>query len=546
MLEPDYEWVEKTLSQMTLEEKVGQLIMPVHSSVEGSMEFIKKYSVGGFWIARGEVHQFAGELNQLQSASKYPLLISADFEKGVGTYIDGATELPSNMALGASQDPELAYLAGKITAQEARAIGVHITFSPVVDVNNNPKNPIINIRSYGEDPDLVAKLGLAFVRGAQENGLLTTAKHFPGHGNTGVDSHTRLGTVDGTLDELNRVELYPYRFILNHTNLAGIMTAHLWVKALDKDTVPATLSPRIITDLLRKEMKFDGVIYTDAMVMGGITTRYSLETSVVLALKAGCDVILFPEDVARSVQAIVDAVKKGQLSEERINESVRRILSAKTKVGLHKHRLTDIQDLDNRISATEHYEQAKKIAAQTITLVKDDGTFGATLDVKKKVAVLSISNQQGNSIISRGLVSFPDLLKKYNPEIQSIVLNDSITAGEAEQAFRLVQNTDVVVVAAYIKIVINRGDVDLPEQHQKFLKELLSRKKKDIVFVSFGSPYILSYIPELPNYICAYDNSAATQEVTAEMLFSKIKPKGLLPVTILNEYRYGAGIKVNR
>jgi beta-N-acetylhexosaminidase len=441
------------------------------------------------------------------------------------------------MALGATRDSSLAYLAGKITAQEARAIGVHITFSPVLDINNDPGNPIINVRSYGEDPILVSQMGLAFSRGAEENGLLTTAKHFPGHGNSHVDTHTRLGTIEGGLEELNRVELHPYRFILGQMNLAGIMTAHLWVRAIDSDTVPATLSPRIVRGLLRDDLKFDGIVFTDAMVMGGITSRYTVERSTVLALEARCDVILFPGDVARAFGAIVQATKNGQISEERISESARRVLLAKSKVGLHLQKVTDTNSLQEHINARGHYERSKQIAERAITLVKDSGHL-LPLKTSKRVLVVTVTNQSGNSMISRGLVSFPDHLKKHISEIQYMAVGDSLTGEEEKEARGLAQNSNIVVIGAYIKVVINRGTVDLSDQLKRFLRGLLGYNK-NVVLVSFGSPYIISAIPELPTYICCYDNCDAMQEVAAEMLVGNIKAGGRLPVTISEKYKSG-------
>ncbi len=272
LLPPDETWVEQTVRGMTLDEKIGQLFVAVHSNVDRTKEWIKEYNIGGIWFARAEAQRIAAELNELQESSKYPLLVTVDFEKGAGTYVDGATNLPINMAMGASRNPDLVYKAALLTAREARAIGVHVNFAPVVDVNNNPKNPVINTRSYGEDPRLVAQLATAAIKGYQDGGLLATTKHFPGHGNTATDSHSHLGVVSSNADEFESIELLPYKETLRHAKPSAVMTAHLWIKAVDRDTIPATLSPNAINGLLRQRLGFDGVIYTDAMVMGGITT----------------------------------------------------------------------------------------------------------------------------------------------------------------------------------------------------------------------------------------------------------------------------------
>ena len=338
----DNAWVNQTLMSMTLEEKIGQLFVPVHTDLQRTTEWVRNYHIGWLWFARTEARKVAAELNALQEASKYPLLVTVDFEKGAGTYIDGATDLPINMALGASRDPKLVEQAARITAKEARALCVHLNFAPVLDINNNPDNPVINTRSYGENPSLVARLGAAAIKGYQENGLLATAKHFPGHGNTSTDTHAKLGVVTSSPSVFEAVELYPYKYVLKQSPPSSIMSAHLWIEAVDTDTVPATLSSNVMSTLLRSELKFEGIVFTDAMAMGGITSRYPFADATVKAVQAGCDVILFPGDLGQGIQAVRRAISDGLLTEQRINESVRRILRAKTRVGLHRQRLVDL------------------------------------------------------------------------------------------------------------------------------------------------------------------------------------------------------------
>ncbi|MBM4160888.1 MAG: glycoside hydrolase family 3 protein [Ignavibacteria bacterium] len=540
LLPVDRNWVEQTLHGMTLDEKIGQLFMPVHTTVEQTEGWVQHYHIGGIWFARTEARKIAEELNVLQTRSKYPLLVSVDFEKGAGTYVDGGTDLPINMALGATRDPRLVYEAAALTAVEARALGVHINFAPVMDVNNNPQNPVINTRSYGEDPKLVAALAAAAIQGYQDNGLLATGKHFPGHGNTGVDSHTMLGVVTADQKEFESTELFPYTKVFQTSRPAGIMSAHLWIRALDADTVPATLSSNAMTNLLRKRLSFDGIIFTDAMVMGGITTRYPFDVGTVKALQAGCDVILFPGDLEKGIQAVKHAVERGELSEKRIEESVRRILRAKTQVGLHKKREVDIMRIGERVGTEQNYRAAKAVAAQCLTLTKNEGSL-VPVPSTKKVLVLTMSNKEGNSMVSRGLVSFPDEVRKLSPAAADFRLSDAMTTSEVDQALALAKNADLVVVAAYIKIVLNSGTVELSTAHTAFVNRLVEANP-NIVLISFGNPYIGSSVPDVPAYICAYDNAKALQETAAEALFGKIPFHGRLPVTVTEKMRYGWGI----
>ncbi len=542
LLPPDTAWVEQTLNSMTLDEKIGQLFMPVHRDTDATLEMIRKYNIGGIWFARSDAKTIATELNTLQQASKYPLLVSADFEKGAGTYVDGATDLPANMALGASRDPSAAYRSAALTAKEARAIGVEIDFAPVLDVNNNPENPIINTRSFGEDPALVAAMGTAAVNGYQENGLLATGKHFPGHGNTKTDSHAKLGVIESSPEEFHRVELFPFEQVINDAHPSAIMTEHMWIKAIDTDTVPATLSKNVMTNLLRDTLHFNGVLYTDAMVMGGISSRYSFDTAVVKAIQAGCDVILFPGDLEKGINTLKQAVQRGEISEERINESVRRILFSKTEAGLQKERLVDVEKIPSVVGTEENYQEAKAIAAECITLAKDEKHL-VPLNASRKIVVFTMSNKLGNSMQSRGLISFPDEMKTFNASAVDYRLPETITPDEAQKAFAAARNADVVIVAAYVKIVIASGTVDLPKEDAGFLNALV-KENPNVILVSFGNPYIGGTLPEIPTYICAYDNAKALQAVTAEALYGKIPFKGKLPITISKEMKFGVGLTI--
>ncbi|MDP2887065.1 MAG: glycoside hydrolase family 3 N-terminal domain-containing protein [Ignavibacteria bacterium] len=541
LLPVDSTWVGQTLKSMTLDEKIGQLFFPASTSSGRTLEWIQKYNIGGIWFARAEAKKIAEDLNAFQRASKYPILVTVDFEKGAGTYVDGATDLPINMALGASRDPNLVYQAARLTAKEARALGVHLNYAPVLDVNNNPRNPVINTRSYGEDPKLVATLATAAIKGYQENGLLATGKHFPGHGNTGTDTHAKIGVIASSPQEFESVELYPYKEVLRKAKPSSIMSAHLWIQSIDTDTIPATLSKNVMTDLLRDRLHFDGLVFTDAMVMGGITTRYPFGVATVKALQAGCDIILFPGDLEKGIDAVREAIRSGELTEQRIDESVRRVLRAKTRVGLQRNRLTDVNKIPGVVGTAAHYQMAKKIAARCLTLAKDDARL-IPVRASRKVLVLTMGNKEGNSMMSRGLVTFPDEVRKLSPGSTELRLSDSMRTDEIEQALGLARQADVVLVAAYVRIVLSSGTVDLPAAHAAFLQRLL-KENPHLALISFGNPYIGAAVPGIPTYICAYDNAKVLQEAAAEALFGKAHLTGKLPITISETMKFGAGLR---
>ncbi|MDH4197310.1 MAG: beta-N-acetylglucosaminidase, partial [Candidatus Aminicenantes bacterium] len=378
----DERWVEKTLRRLTLEEKVGQLVACrftgdfrnlASPEVRTLRELIVRSGIGGVILFGGEVYETATLTNLFQSWAELPLLVASDFERGVGNQVTNATLFPPLMALGAAGSEELAYEMGKATAIEGRAMGVHMTYAPVVDVNINPLNPIINTRSVGEDPALVGRIARAFIRGCQENGMVATAKHYPGHGDTDQDSHTLLPTISGDRERLERVELYPFRQAVE-AGVQAIMSSHLFVPALDPTPgLPATLSPAIMTDLLRDKIGFKGLLVTDAMEMAGVTRGFGPEEAAKRAVLAGIDMILLPPEPARVVAYLVAEARAGRLPLKRIDEAVRRILTVKARLGLPRQRLVDIAALATRIAPPARLEQARKTFEAAVTLVRNEG-----------------------------------------------------------------------------------------------------------------------------------------------------------------------------
>ncbi len=401
-------WVAETLAKMSLDEKLGQMLVVYYFGAltsTASPEYreliraVEQQHVGGFviqthpsplGIERSQAYPTAALANQLQSLAKIPLIVAADFERGTAMRLDEGTSFPQAMAVGATGNPADAYTMGRITAIEARAAGVQWIFAPVSDVNSNPANPIINTRSFGEDPHHVAEFVEAFVRGVEENGGLACAKHFPGHGDTSTDSHLDLPTLTANRARLESVELVPFKAAIA-AGVGSVMTGHLAVPSIEADpNLPATLSPHITTDLLRKELGFRGVVVTDAMDMAGVAARYSPGEAAVRSIAAGTDVLLIPPSSDAALAALREAVDTGRISHARVDEAVTHILRAKAQLGLDQHRLVDLNALNKVFAQPEFDHAAADIANRGITLLRDTQHL-VPLDATKPSRVLLVA-----------------------------------------------------------------------------------------------------------------------------------------------------------
>jgi beta-N-acetylhexosaminidase len=543
------EWVKKTLSRMTLEEKVGQMIAWRYNahfvnldseSIRELVDLVSRKRIGGLIIFAGEVYETAHLTNYLQQQAQIPLLVAADFEWGAAMRIEGTTLFPPLMALGASGSEELAYEMGKITAVEGRAMGIHMTYAPVVDVNINPDNPIISTRSLGENPESVGRLAAAFIRGCQENGLIATAKHFPGHGDTAIDSHNVMPAIEADLDRLDKVELYPFARAIE-AGVEAIMTAHLYVPALDSTPgLPATLSPLILTDLLRRKLGFNGLIVTDAMGMRGITKSFSPQEAALRAVKAGVDMVLLPPDPPGVIDALVAAVQSGEIPQSRVDGSVKRILALKARLALPKNRFVDISELARKIASRKNLRQAALTFDKCVTMVKNEGdilpltseTFG------KKIAVLSLSSDADDYFAGRPFVRE---VQRRRPEAAAFFA-DAFTGRESLQEARAqAMDSDIVILALFSSLRTSKGSVDLLPKHIDLVRELAWAGKKTVV-ISFGSPYFLRHFPEVGAYVCLYRNTVPAQETAARAIFGEIDIEGRLPVSIPGLYPVGHGL----
>ncbi len=539
-------WVDKTLAQMTLEEKIGAVIFPATSGEFTNLDSdafqqikdnIQKYHVGGYHIegfSGGDPASAALLVSRMQALAKVPLLITADFEGGVGVEFEGATRFPRGMAIGATGDPQYAYDTAKFTAQEAKAIGVSVNFYPVVDVNVNPANPIINVRSFGENPQRVGEFGAAYVKGTEDQHIIATAKHFPGHGDTSVDSHIELPVLPFDRNRLNQVELPPFQAAIQ-AGVGAVMTAHIYLPQLEKTPgVPASLSQSITTGLLRDEFGFKGLIFTDGLPMHAITSNFGAEQAPVMAIEAGADVALEPVDVAKTFAALQSAVNSGALTVERLNQSVRRLLAAKAWEGLNTKRAPTLDELDTLVSSPAAQQKSQEIIEHALTLVKDDSTaLPLHLSDNDQVLLLNFvdaSDQEnpGNS----GLTFRSEFLKRHAKTLFATV-SPGISPSEARLIQQLAGSYKTIVVSCSIRIASYKGALGLNDVQQNLLRTV-AQHKGPFVFALFGSPYLLNYMPELPSYALAYDFYPGAETAMVRAIFGEIRFSGKLPVTVGN------------
>jgi beta-N-acetylhexosaminidase len=551
-------WVESSLRQMALEEKVGQLLFTTyHGSFTATdsetyaqmMHDINDLHVGGFitithgsplGIVKDQAYPTAVLANQLQSKSKLPLLIGADYERGTAMRQDEGTSFPTAMAVAAAGNPKDAYTMGKITALEARAVGVQWIYAPVCDVNNNPGNPIINTRSFGEDPARVSDFVSQFIRGVEENGGLATAKHFPGHGDTATDSHIDLPTIKGDRDRLEHLELIPFRAAIS-AGVGSIMTGHLNVPAYEPDpNTPATLSSNILTNLLRNQLGFEGLVITDALDMGGITVRYAPGEAAVRAFLAGADALLMPPVPDAAYQAVLAAAKSGRIPQDRLDASLRRILQAKARLGLNRNRLVDIAALNEKFGKTAWQETAQEISDRGITLLRDRQHL-LPLDGTKPTRALLVN-----------LYSDPEPYPGEDLEPQLRARFDSVVSLRADTRFVHADTLklppsdsyDLVVLALFVRVSDRKGDIDIPAD-QIPLVDQIYKSSKPVITLGFGSPYLIERFPQAETWLSAFGISDVAQISMARALFGEIPVKGHLPVTIPGiDLRSGFGIEL--
>ena len=513
--------IDTMIAEMTIEEKVGQLIMVGFEGTQADETvetYIRERFVGGVVLFSRNIQspqqtaELTNELQQLASATTHqiPLFIGIDQEGGwVIRLKEGATVLPGNMALGATDSTELAERAGEVTAIELAAVGVNLNFAPVMDVNNNPDNPVIDRRSFGESPELVSRLGVPYIRGLQRNGVLATAKHFPGHGDTTVDSHFDLPTVNHDLERIHALELHPFRAAID-ANVAAIMTAHIVYPAFDPDR-PATLSPTILTDLLRKELGFDGLLITDDMEMKAIDDRYRSGEAAVMAVEAGADIVMVlwsPTKQLEVFNALLSAVKSGRISEARLNQSVKRIL--KSKEGAFDRRFVDPDTVGGTVGTDAHQQVAQTIASQAITVVGNrDNILPLKLEPETSVLILSKSSTLFGSFKAH----HPNTIEARIPEKSEV---ESILPQLIVQA----ENADVVIAGI------------MTDEQASLVQRISVATATPLIVIALGSPYTLRGCPDVSAAVAAYDTHDASVFAAVEVVVGAQEAQGKLPVRL--------------
>ncbi len=569
-------WVQTTLRRMSVDEKVGQMLVSSFQSsflstdskgFEELAKAVREYHVGGFHVfgaaepapnvllnagygtvILGQPMEAASIINRLQAISPIPLLNTADFETGVGFRISGATAFPRMMAFGAARDEQLAFAAGRVTAEESRAIGVQVNFAPVVDVNNNPRNPVINTRSFGEDPDLVGRLASAFIRGLAAGGMIGTLKHFPGHGDTDTDSHLGLPIIHQPRERIDRLELPPFRAAIA-AGAGAVMTGHIEMPALDSaPNTPTTLSVAIVTGLLRQELGFDGLIYTDSMDMAGVTALYDPGAAAVRAVKAGNDVVLHSPDDGRAFAALCDAVKAGEIPAARVDASVVRILRAKARLGLHRAKLVNLDTIPNVVGTRANLAVAQQASERSITLIKDErNDVPLQLPRDAQVLYLSVLDYPGGWRIAAPSRTFIPELRQRWPNVTAVEISDRSTAAELELVRAMAPRFDAVVASIFVRSASGSGRLDLAPGPQRLLQDIARvNKPKPFVTTFFGNPYVTTFLADLPAMLLTYDFYDRAETSAVRAIAGEIPIGGRLPIALPGVAAMGFGLERGR
>jgi beta-N-acetylhexosaminidase len=554
------EWADSVIRSMSIRDRVAQLVWPwiLGDYVpEGSAEWariralVTDQHVGGFIVSVGSPIDIAAKLNALQRLSAMPLLVSADLETGVGfrarggyflpNAIDlgGATSFPWQMALGAIRDTSLAYEMARVTAREARALGIHVAFGPVLDVNNNPLNPVIGARSFSEDPGLTARLGAAFVRGLQDNGMLATGKHFPGHGDTETNSHLALAMVSAPRARLDSVELVPFRAAVS-AGVGAIMTFHGFLPGLDSSGVPATLSPKVMTDLLRRDMRFDGLLFTDAMDMAGVTDRFGPAEAARRAIAAGNDILLMPADVAGAIDAVVAGLRDGVYTEERINSSVRRVLLLKDRMGLRRQRTVPIEEVRTIVGDSSHVALAQRIADRSVVLGRDAGSLVPVAVGPTAPRIRAITYARRTDLGAG--VTFNAELRRLHPRTTTNYINADDSLPNLTALLNSIDSSDVVVIGSYVNISSTTATAGAPPAFEELMRGVQARTSR-VILVAFGSPYALLQARDVPSYLVGWGGLAPSQRAAARALTGEMGITATMPITIPTLLQFGAGVQ---
>ncbi len=533
------------LASLSTRQKVAQLVVPWlagsyaafdDSAFQVATRWVDTLQVGGIIVSVGSPFDIAAKLNALQRRSRLPLLISADLEWGAAMRVVGATGFPAIMATGATGDERDAYTIGRVAALEGRAVGIHVNFAPDADVNNNPLNPIINTRSFGEDPRAVAKLVRAYVRGLQDNGMLATLKHFPGHGDTETDSHIGLPVIRVGYARLDTLELIPFRAGIE-AGAEIVMSSHIAFPALTGSDDPGTLSPAVLTGLLRDSLKFHGLVVTDALEMGAIVTKYGPGEATVRAFLAGSDLLLIPADADSAINSMVAAVANGRITAERLDASVRRVLQIKRRLGLFQRRTVPLDSIMRIVGSKPDQDLANDIAARALTLVRDTaGTLARLRATRSRIALIAYGDEL-NSFVGQRVV---EALQKGGDTVTFFRLWPMSGPQSYDSARATIARAPTIVFAANVRPISGRGTIALPDSLARLIAATDSAKPT--VLVSLGSPYLLSQAPTVKSYLIAWSGVRAAERAVSRALLGWAPIGGKLPIRIPPGYAVGHGL----
>jgi beta-N-acetylhexosaminidase len=536
--------VDSLLGSLTTRQKVSQLVVPwlpgAYAALDDSLfqvaaRWVDSLEIGGLIVSVGSPLDIAAKLNALQRRSRLPLLVSADLEWGAGMRVVGATTFPMIMAVGATGDPRDAYAIGAAAATEGRAVGIHVNFAPDADVNNNPANPIINTRSFGEDPRAVSRLVAAYVRGLRDHGMLATLKHFPGHGDTQMDSHIGLPLITAGYDRLDSLELVPFRAGI----AAGadvVMSAHIIFPDFTGPEQPATLSAAVLTGLLRDSLGFQGLVVTDALEMGAIVSRYGAAEATVRSFLAGADLLLMPADPDTAVSALTAAVASGRIAAPRLDASVRRVLQIKQRLGLFEQRTVPLDSIMPVVGSKRFQDAANDIAVRALTLVRDAGGPLRALRARRSRLALVAYGDELNSYVGQRVL---EQLRQNGDTVEFFRLWPMSGASSYDSARAVIARAPATVFAANVRPISGRGTIALPDSFAQLV--MATDSARPTVLVSLGSPYLLTQTPTVKSYLIAWSGVRASERAVGLALLRKVPITGRLPISLPPAYRIGAG-----
>ena len=537
--------VQHLLDSLPLRDKIAQLVMPWiaggYEPIDGpemrqALAWVDSFKVGGIIMSIGSPTEIAAKLNALQRAAPLPLLVASDLEGGTTLRFIGGTPFPSQMGVGAGGREDDAYQMGRITALEGRAVGIHLAFAPVADVNSNPDNPIINTRSFGGDPKMVARFVAATIRGIRDNGMFATAKHFPGHGDTEVDSHLSLPTITAPWSRFDTLELVPFRAAIA-AGVDAVMSAHIALPALDPGQQrPGTLSPPILTGVLRDSLHFEGLVTTDALNMGAIVKEVGADEAPVLAFLAGSDLLLMPTDVGRAIDAMVRAVESGRISRDRVDQSVRRVLEMKARLGLFQQREVDLNQVSSVVDRAEFRAIGAAVSQRSITLLKD--SIGLVDRLRAAPTPLTLVSMAESGTTLGGTLAGE--LRRKGFTVHQVVLPLAADSATRDSVLRLIDTSTVALIAASVRVSAGKGAIALPAGAALSIATIAARQPT--LLVSFGSPYIISQVPGVPSYLLAWVATPTSETAVANAL-TGAAITGKSPILIPPSWPIGTGLQ---